>query len=221
MTTFGFIEFALLFVNLVLPSFRKDLSGSQVAEKLDQLDAATVTRWLSEHPSGIASILDFNPEDATNIALVERLSQGGIRFTRENIVRIAEAPPEGILALSRTTGEVVAVESPIFLEIGTNIQRTGQSDAGAGLVHILARHESNFVDRGVPKEEIVDLIMKALTQGRNIGSDSADGSRYVYEVIDSLGRTQYLSIVVGDNGYVVTAFPTDRQVYTDLLERLN
>ncbi|KAM3098934.1 hypothetical protein ACKFKG_04645, partial [Phormidesmis sp. 146-35] len=29
MTTFGFIEFVPLFVNLVLPSIRKDLSGSQ------------------------------------------------------------------------------------------------------------------------------------------------------------------------------------------------
>lgn len=111
------------------------------------------------------------------------------------------------------------MRSPIFLEIGTNIPREGQTDAGSGLVHILERHGANFEapGRDIPKEEIPDLIMKALTQGRNIGSDSADESRYVYEVLDARGKTQYVSIVVGNNGYVVTAFPTRENVYTNLL----
>ncbi|MBF2049793.1 MAG: hypothetical protein IGS54_20905 [Elainella sp. C42_A2020_010] len=192
---------------------------SEVAERLDQLDAATVTRWLSEHPSAVGNILEFNPADAANVALVERLSQGGIRFTRENIVRLAEAPPEGIRAVTRT-GQEVRVETPIFLEVGSNVRTAEGRNEGAGLVHILAGHASQFLDRGIPEEGIADAVMKALTQGRNIGVDGTRGGRYVYQV-DLDGKNEYLSIVVGDNGFVVTAFPTDPVVYNRLLQQLN
>ncbi|WNZ24534.1 hypothetical protein HJG54_17865 [Leptolyngbya sp. NK1-12] len=189
---------------------------SEVAEKLDQLDAITVTRWLVEHPEAIRSILDFDPTDSTNRGLIERLSQVSppVRFSRENIVRIAEAPPEGIRAVSRT-GQEVRVESPIFLEIGSNTLTSEGQSRGAGLVHILAAHADDFENRGIPKEQLADFLVTALTQGRDIGNQGQDASRVVYEV-NFNGSTHYASITVGDNGFIVGANPTP----SDLINRL-
>ncbi len=192
---------------------------SEVADTLAKLNVENAIRWLSEKPAALRSLFDFNPADAVNTALINKLNQNGTRFTRENIIRLTEAPPEGILAVTRT-GQEVQVKTPIFLEIGSNVRTAAGEDSGAGLVHILARHASQFRDRGIPEEEIADAIMKALTQGRNIGVDGTRGGRYVYQ-FDLDGKTEYLSIVVGDNGYIVTAFPTDPVVYNRLLQRLN
>lgn len=190
---------------------------SEVADRLDQLDAATVTRWLSEHPEAIGSILDVDPTDVTHRGLIDRLSQSTppVRFSRENIVRIAEAPLGGIRAVTRT-GQEVRVESPIFLEIGSNVLTAEGQNRGGGLVHILAAHADDFENREIPKEQLADFLVTALTQGRDIGNQGQDASRVVYEV-NFNGSTHYVSITVGDNGFIVGANPTPRDLVNRLL----
>ncbi|WP_316430371.1 hypothetical protein [Leptolyngbya sp. NK1-12] len=154
----------------------------EVAERLDQLDAATVTRWLSEHPSAVGNILEFNPADAANAALIDRLNQTiPGRFSPENLVAISmrNNPSEPtIKVLPRgadpfNPDSLVEIEGPIFLEIGSNTRTIdidgNPEDNGAGLVHILAAHATDFNNQGIPEDRIVDAVIAAVTKGTDVG----------------------------------------------------
>ncbi|MBF2049799.1 MAG: hypothetical protein IGS54_20935 [Elainella sp. C42_A2020_010] len=66
------------------------------------------------------------------------------------------------------------------------------------------------------KEQLADFLVTALTQGRDIGNQGQDASRVVYEV-NFNGSTHYVSITVGDNGFIVGANPTPRDLVNRLL----
>lgn len=81
-----------------------------------------------------------------------------------------------------------------------------QGNAKAGLQHILDRHENQFVQRGIPADQIPDSVMAAATQGKLV---SMQNTRLVYEV-EFQGKTQFISVQVGSIGFVVGT--TQRQV---------
>jgi hypothetical protein len=116
--------------------------------------------------------------DVLDQRLLNELSQQGVKHTSEDILRIAELP-DGRIA---------------FLELG---------NPKSGLAHILERHVSDFASRGVDPQDIPDLIMTALISGQQVGSVRSGA---IYEVTFK-GTVQRLLVTVGDNGYIVTAYP--------------
>lgn len=108
--------------------------------------------------------------------------------------------PEEIIAITRlSSGKIV------FLE---------QGNRRSGLQHILEKHGQDFVNRGIAEDKIVEVIMKAIIEGRMIGTQGA--TRTIYEVTFE-GKVQYLSINIGNNGYIVGVNPTSRK----LIQRKN
>lgn len=111
--------------------------------------------------------------------LIAELQRQGIRHTAADIVRIVKTG-DGRL---------------IFLEKG---------NSKAGLQHIIERHADDFARRGVSAAEIPDLVMKAVTEGKYVGTLS--GGWPIYQVSHG-GRLQTVAVDVGDNGFIVGANP--------------
>lgn len=118
---------------------------------------------------------------AETAILRSELAQSGIKHTPENIVRVGRMP-DGKIA---------------FLEKGNSM---------SGLQHI-ETHAAEFAARGISREQIPDAVMEAVTKGKVIGYQGKGTERPVYEFVFQ-GNTQYLSVTVGDNGFVVGANPT-------------
>ncbi|QYO62985.1 hypothetical protein [Leptolyngbya sp. 7M] len=112
---------------------------------------------------------------------------------------------------------LVEIEGPIFLEIGSNTRTFdidgNPEDNGAGLVHILAAHATDFTNQGIPEDRIVDAVVAAVTKGTDVGSQGKKVGRRIYEVnlgealgIPGLG-VRRIAVTVGDNGFIVGANP--------------
>nr|WP_152029989.1 hypothetical protein [Pseudomonas sp. LPH1] len=102
----------------------------------------------------------------------------GTKITPESVVDIRKLPD------GRT----------VWLETG--------SDA-AGLQHIYKRHEVDFVNKGILRDEIPIVVMSALERGKIVGTN---GSANVYRITHN-GVEQNIAIGVGSNGFVVRANP--------------
>lgn len=111
--------------------------------------------------------------------LIAELERKNVKHSPDHqIVRIARLPDGRI----------------VFLE---------QGNARAGLRHIVKEHGEDFARRGIAERQIPDVIMDALQQGERVGTRRAG---VIYRMtID--GRSQYILIIVGSNGYIVTAYP--------------
>lgn len=113
----------------------------------------------------------------TRDELITGLPQG-TKITPEDLVDIRRLPD------GRT----------VWLETGND---------AAGLQHIYRRHEVDFSNKGIPREEISTVVMDALERGNIVGTN---GSVSVYRVTHN-GIEQNIAIGVGSNGFVVRANP--------------
>lgn len=114
--------------------------------------------------------------------LISELEQNGIKFTKEDIVFIAKDK----------TGKTV------FLEKG---------NGAAGLQHILDRHEKDFLNKGLERNDIPEIIMQALISGTKTGkTQGRPPGRPIYEVKYN-GTVYNIAITVGSNGFIVGANP--------------
>jgi Domain of unknown function (DUF4157) len=116
-------------------------------------------------------------ERSTLIAILRQL---GVRFSEENI-----------LFITRTSiGRIV------WMEIGS---------ASAGMRHIVTGHAGDFLRIGIRSEpEIQRLIFRLVRNQTPIRIESAGA--HIYEtVID--GVRKGIQVVIGENGFIVTAFP--------------
>ncbi len=114
-------------------------------------------------------------------ALIAEVRAAGHRISPTEVVQIARAPD----------GRVVWLE---------------RGDEHSGLSHILrAGRIDDFTRRGVDHADIAGLAVRAVTQGTRLGRVTQDG--VVYEVDIGGGRRTQVVVVVGSNGYVVTARP--------------
>jgi hypothetical protein len=118
------------------------------------------------------------PPVETPADLIAELGRQGVKHTPEDIVRITRL----------SDGRIV------FLERG---------NANAGLQHIVQRHSSQFASRGISEAQIPDVIMDVLRNGRPVGTRRGGT---IYEITIN-GETQHILIVVGGNGFIVTAYP--------------
>lgn len=114
--------------------------------------------------------------------LISELEQNGIKFTKEDIVFIAKDK----------TGKTV------FLEKG---------NGSAGLQHILDRHEKDFLNKGLERNDIPKIIMKALTSGTKTGKTQGRAPGRPIYVVEYNGTVYNIAITVGSNGFIVGANP--------------
>ena len=120
-------------------------------------------------------------DSSGKLALLAILAQLGIKHTPEKIVKIAK----------QADGKIVFLEE-------------GNSDSG--LQHILKEHSLEFADQGIKQNQIPDIIIKAITEGKAIRYQGKKQTRIIYEV-NFNGKTHYIALTVSDNGYIVGANP--------------
>ena len=116
----------------------------------------------------------------------------------EKLALISELPPD----TKHTPEKIVKIAKQadgkiVFLE-------EGNSDAG--LQHILEKHSLEFADQGIKQNQIPDIIIKAITEGKAIRYQGKKQTRIIYEV-NFNGKTHYIALTVSDNGYIVGANP--------------
>jgi hypothetical protein len=81
--------------------------------------------------------------------LIQRTLEKNIKMTIEDVVGIWELPqPQDI------KGHTVSI---VWLEKG---------DWKTGFVHIWERHQSEFLKRGITKDEIVEVVTKKMSKGQ-------------------------------------------------------
>ncbi len=117
--------------------------------------------------------------------LLQELQAQGIKHNPAEIIRIARTADGNI----------------VFLEKGTT---------KAGLQHIIDAHADDFARRGISQEQIPDLVIAAITNGKVVGSQGkgrkSGGGRPIYEVTFN-GEKHYIAVSVGSNGFIVGANP--------------
>ncbi|MBB4929357.1 Flp pilus assembly pilin Flp [Lipingzhangella halophila] len=118
----------------------------------------------------------------TNPEHVEELKNNGVKFSEEDLVSTAR----------RTSDDQV-----VFLENG---------NSRAGLQHILGEHSDDFARRGISENEVPDLVTKAASEGRQVGTQGRGNGRPIYEV-EFNGETHRVAVTVGSNGFIVGANP--------------
>lgn len=141
--------------------------------------------------------------------LIAQLKDKGIKHSPENILQIEKIEDlNKIEELNRILGNTPDQKIDIvFLERGND---------EAGFQHILTeKRKKNFAERGISEDEIPELLITASTKGKIIGTQGRRGDRIVYEV-EFNGTTQYVSVSVANNGYIVGANPTP----SNLIRRL-
>jgi len=116
--------------------------------------------------------------------LIAELQQKNIKHTPDEIIWIGRD----------AEGKVV------WLETG---------DRDRGMTHILLEHGEDFIQRSIKKFQIIELIELAISAGIVIGKQGRD--RLIFE-IEFQGMRQFVSISIGNNGYIVGANPTERRL---------
>lgn len=111
--------------------------------------------------------------------LIDELAKNGVKFTPENIVAIARD----------SSGRI------IFLETGTS---------KAGLAHIIGEHGSEFAAKGIPEAQIPEFVMRAVTEGTQVGLQGRPPGRPIYQLIFN-DKVYKVAVTVGINGFVVGA----------------
>ena len=120
-------------------------------------------------------------------SLIAELQQLGVKHNPDQILRITK------LANGRI----------IFLEEGKPGPR------GSGFQHILERHQADFGNRGITPDEIPDLLIAAVSQGKIVGYQGTQSPRRpIYEVLFQ-DTIHYVAVSLGNNGYIVGANPAN------------
>lgn len=116
----------------------------------------------------------------SNSQYLKEMSDSGIKFSPENILRV----------------EKLADGRIVFLEKG---------NSSAGLQHIVERHADEFAKIGVLEAQIPDIIMDAVSS-KPIGYQGSGTGRPIYEVTIN-GQKQKIAVTTGSNGFIVGANP--------------
>ncbi|BCS88785.1 hemagglutinin repeat-containing protein [Pseudodesulfovibrio sediminis] len=114
-------------------------------------------------------------------SLLIELIQKGVKVTADDVL-FTQRMPDGKIA---------------FLEKG---------NSAAGLTHIIERHASQFVAKGIPENEILDAIYQAIKENNIIGYQGKGTGRPIFEYTYN-GKRQRIAITVSENGFVVGANP--------------
>ncbi len=155
--------------------------GEFMAGELSGLGLAAILgkagSWFAKGEAASSSAKGVSGSTLTRDELITSLPVG-TKITPENVVDIRRLPD------GRT----------VWLEKGTD---------AAGLQHIFKRHEVDFFNKGISRDDIPNVVMNALERGQIIGTN---GSANVYRITYN-GVEQNIAVGVGSNGFVVRANP--------------
>ena len=133
-------------------------------------------------------------QDNTTVNLIAELEKSGIKFTKENIVFITK---DG-------TGQTV------WLETGST---------STGLQHIISRHGNDFqAKHGIKSSEIANHL-ETIFQNEKIEYNRVTRNNGGYERLYSYNGKYYILSGVGENGYIVSAYPIGENEALKLIER--
>jgi hypothetical protein len=202
-------------------------NGLRLADELDAADVGTMRRLLdsgdmdSADTKRMAEMLETKTDDprigddveASNILNIAD-SGGDISET------IGVVSPENVGRVDGKRVDNAWLERGCVGREADNSDEWRRDDAGAGWAHIRHNHMNKngrtnefkrYGDSYENPERVQRLIMEAIENGnpRVIPrSDGRDDLFYVYEVPNSGGET--VSVLVGNNGFTVTAIPGER-----------
>jgi hypothetical protein len=162
-------------------------TAAEEVPEVEAVDAETaevtqaLDRELAEAEGGEPGLSEEPPptEGPAKDALVKELQDSGVKCDPSKIVRI-ERGADGKIR---------------FLEEG---------NSRAGLQHIVEEHSEDFANKGVPEGDIPDVVMRAVTDGKQVGMQ---GTRPIYEVMYG-GKLLKIAVTVGSNGFIVGANPS-------------
>lgn len=129
-------------------------------------------------------------------ALVKQLEQSGVKFSKKDMVFVTKDK----------TGQVVWLE---------------KGNASSGLQHIESRHANDFQSKhGVSKSQISNHLNDIFTSGKvEYSRITQKNGRPGYERLYSHNGKYYLLTGVGTNGYIVSAYPINKDIAIKLIER--
>ena len=106
------------------------------------------------------------------------MSEQGVKFTKENVIALEKMQDGRIIFLEDTPDK--------------------------GLDHIWQRHGAQYDQKGIRRDDMSLLLMKAIREGNIIGYQGKGQGRPIYSV-EFKGKTFQLAITVGNNGFIVGA----------------
>ncbi len=122
-----------------------------------------------------------------NKELIEELVKAGVAFTDEDIIFITRD----------ATGQIVWLE---------------KGNERAGLVHIVERHMDDFSKAlGLTEEKLPRFLEEVVTKGTVVSNTTSD-LRTGYSRVYDFDGNYYTVTAIGTNGFIVTAYPTPKEV---------
>ena len=126
--------------------------------------------------------------------LIARLVKSGVKFNKENVVFITKD----------RTGQTV------WLETGNQ---------STGMQHIISRHADDFQSKhGIAETEIARHLETVMRDGK-IEYSRISQKNGGYERLYSYNGEYYLLSGIGENGYIVSAYPIGEKVAMKLIGR--
>ena len=123
-----------------------------------------------------------NSEDFTSEQLIRELEENNIKFTKENIVFITKDQ----------TGQTVWLE---------------KGNSSGGLEHITIRHADDFLSKNGVEESSIPAYLKSVFQTGEIEYSRISRNNGGFEKLYKYNGQYYLLSGIGENGFIVSAYP--------------
>ena len=134
------------------------------------------TKFEKKNHAGSGEVTRHLPPNAEQ--LFKEMSEQGVKFTKENVIALEKMQDGRIIFLEDTPDK--------------------------GLDHIWQRHGAQYDQKGIRRDDMSLLLMKAIREGNIIGYQGKGQGRPIYSV-EFKGKTFQLAITVGNNGFIVGA----------------
>lgn len=118
--------------------------------------------------------------------------------------RLSDAGRKLVAEVARR-GDKISPDKVVRIEKPNRIVWLEEGNDRAGLAHLLTdKRVADFARHGIARDEIVDAVFTALTDGTPIGITGRDRVVYAFEY---RGRPVRVAVSVGSNGFIVGANP--------------
>lgn len=133
-------------------------------------------------------------QDAQTQALIGELEKSGVKFTKEDVVFVTKD----------ATGQTVWLE---------------KGNSSAGLEHIINRHADDFQSKhGISPENIAQHIKNVFHSGK-VEYNRITRENGGYERLYNYKGKYYMISGIGENGFIVSAYPVSETQALKLIER--
>ena len=171
------------FVNETITIMSNKAIADKALENIDDIIRKIDDDTLFDYQGLSKTIADSYGDTLKTTKLLEELSECGEKVSMDKVIAVMKDP----------TGKLIWLEQ-------------GNKDT-AGLWHILKRHSKNFLDKGIAVKDIPNFVTD-LVQNGNLVNEVAESGKRTYKVVFDNGVEELFDVVVGPNGFIVTAYPT-------------